>query len=285
MSESPATPVPISPVARREPTPTTLHGITLQDDFRWMRDKQSSELLAYLEAENAHTAAAMAPTEDLQAKLYAEMLSHIKETDESVPYRLGDWFYSTRTLEGSQYPIHVRRPAGNPDLSSPFDPAQPEQVILDVNLLAEGKPFMSVGALAICPDGNFLAYSTDETGFRQYTLHIRDLRTGQDLPESAQRVGSATWAADSKTLFYSTEDETTKRQDHIFRHIAGTPCSEDPIVYHEPDERFNVGIGRTRDGAFLMIESGSHTTNEYRFLSTAQPQGDFRLLAPRTDDQ
>src|SRR5579863_9242133 len=135
------------PIARRDPTPTTLHGITLADDYRWMRDKDSPELLAHLNAENAYTAAFMAPTADLQAKLYAEMLSHIKETDESVPYRLGDWFYSTRTVEGSQYSIHCRRPAGNPDLNSPFDPTQPEQVILDVNVLAEGKPFMAIGAL------------------------------------------------------------------------------------------------------------------------------------------
>ena len=170
------------PAARRDPTPTTLHGVTLEDDYRWMRDKESPEVLAYLHAENAYTAAVMAPTAELQAKLYAEMLSHIKETDESVPYRLGDWFYSTRTVEGSQYPIHVRRAAANPDLNSPFDSTQSEQVILDVNQLAEGKPFMAIGGMSISPDGNLLAYSTDSTGFRQYTLHIRDLRTGSRPP-------------------------------------------------------------------------------------------------------
>src|SRR5665213_1286055 len=189
------------PVARREPTPTTLHGITLQDDYRWMRDKESPEVLAYLEAENAWTTAAMAPTTHLQKKLYDEMLSHIKETDESVPYRMGSWFYSTRTVEGSQYAIHCRRAASDADLNSPFDPAQPEQIILDVNLLAEGKPFMSLGSMAISPDGHLLAYTTDPTGFRQYTLHIRDLRTMTDLPDTATRVGSLAWAADSHTLF------------------------------------------------------------------------------------
>jgi oligopeptidase B len=273
------------PVARREPATTTLHGITLHDGYRWMGDKQSPEVLAYLNAENAYTAAVMAPTAELQAALYAEMLSHIKETDESVPYRLGDFFYTTRTVQGSQYAIHCRRPAGNPDLNSPFDPAQPEQVILDVNQLAEGHAFMSVGALAISPDGNLLAYSTDETGYRQYTLHIRDLRTMQDLPDTATRVGSVTWAADSRTLFYSTEDETTKRQDHIFRHALGSPQSDDVVVLHEPDARFNIGIGRTRDGQFLMIEAGSHTTNEYRFLAADNPAGEFQLVAPRLDDQ
>jgi oligopeptidase B len=217
------------------------------------------------------------------------MLSHIQETDESVHYRLGDWFYYTRTVEGSQYPIHCRRAAANPDLNSAFDPTQPEQVILDVNQLAEGKPFMDVGALAISPDGNLLAYTTDSTGFRQYTLHIRRydpaLRTWTDLPDSAERVGSLAWAADSSTLFYSTEDETTKRQDRIFRHTLGASSVEDVLIFHEEDERFNVGIGRTRDGLYLLIESGSHTSNEYRFLSADEPHAELRLIAPRFDDQ
>ena len=259
------------PIARRDPTSTTLHGVTLHDDFRWMRDKSSPELFAYLEAENAYTAAVMAPTAELQTKLYNEMLSHIQETDESVPYRLGDWFYSTRTVEGSQYPIHCRRAAASSDLNSAFDPSQPEQIILDVNALAEGKPFMDVGAMAVSPDGNLLAYTTDSTGFRQYTLHIRDLRTLADLPDTAERVGSLAWAADSRTLFYSTEDETTKRQDRILRHALGTTAAEDNLVFHEEDERFNLGVSRTRDGLYLMIESGSHTTNEFRFLPADDP--------------
>jgi oligopeptidase B len=288
---SPASSLPVQPpVARREPTPTTLQGVTLQDDYRWMREKDSPEVIAYLEAENAYTAAFMAPTADLQATIYAEMLSHIKETDESVPYRLGDFFYTTRTVEGSQYSIHCRRPAANPDLNSPFDlnalaPTQPEQVILDVNALAEGHPFMSLGALSVSPDGNLLAYSTDPTGYRQYTMHIRDLRTGADLSDTAERVGTVAWSDDSRTLFYSTEDEVTKRHDHIFRHTLGTPIEEDAVVLFEEDARFNLGVGKTRDGLYLMIEAGSHTTNEYRFLSASDPTGDFQIIAPRLDDQ
>ncbi|HWB33659.1 MAG TPA: S9 family peptidase [Acidobacteriaceae bacterium] len=273
------------PVARREPAPTSLHGVTLQDDYRWMRDKDSPEVIAYLEAENAWTSAAMSPTTVLQEKLYAEMLSHIKETDESVPYRMGGYFYYTRTVEGSQYSIHCRRAASSPDLNSPLDSTQTEHIILDVNQLAEGKPFMAVGAMAISPDGNLLAYTTDATGFRQYTLHIRDLRTMADLPDSAERVGSLAWAGDSQTLFYSTEDETTKRQDRIFRHTLGAASSEDALVLHEEDERFNIGIGRTRDGEYLLLEAGSHTTNEFRFLSASDPVGEFRMLAPRVDEQ
>jgi oligopeptidase B len=273
------------PAARRDPTANTLHDVTLHDDYRWMRDKNSPELLAYLQAENTYTAALMASTAELQAKLYAEMLSHIKETDESVPYRLGNWFYFSRTVEGRQYPIHCRRAATSPDLDAPPDPAQPEQVVLDVNALAEGKPFMDVGAMSISPDGNLLAYTTDSTGYRQYTLHLRDLRTGTDLADAALRVGSIAWAADSRTLFYSTEDETTKRQDHVFRHALGAATEADQLVLFEEDERFNVGVGRTRDGLYLLIEAASHTTNEFRFLPADHPTGDFQVLAPRLDDQ
>jgi oligopeptidase B len=257
----------------------------LHDDFGWMRDKSSPETVAYLEAENAYTTAMMTPTADLQAKLYAEMLSHIQETDESVPYRLGEWFYMTRTIEGSQYPVHCRRRAANDDPNSAYDAAHPEQVILDVNHLAEGKPFMSIGAMAISPDGKLLAYSTDQTGFRQYTLHVRDLGTGADLDDTAERVGSVAWAADSRTLFYTTEDETTKRQDRLFRHALGAPVADDVQVFHEEDERFNLGVGRTRDGLYLMVESGSHTTNEVRFVAADNPTGELLLIAPRVDEQ
>ncbi|HEY6412177.1 MAG TPA: S9 family peptidase [Edaphobacter sp.] len=277
MTQSTVTP----PVARQEATPTTLHGQTLEDNYRWMRDKASPELIAYLTAENEYTTLVMKPTEELQAKLYAEMLSHIKETDESVPYRDHGWYYYTRTVEGSQYPIHCRRVASG----VAYDEAQPEQVILDVNKLAEGQPYMAVGGMSVSPDGHLLAYSTDNTGFRQYTLHIRDLRTGQDLSDTAERVGSLVWAADSHTLFYTTEDEVTKRHDHLFRHRLGDPVTEDAVIYEERDERFNLGVGKSRDGKYLFMESGSHTTNECSYLSAETPGGVFLVIAPRMDEQ
>jgi len=269
------------PQARQEPICTTLHGQTLEDNYRWMRDKSSPELLAHLEAENAFTLSVMAGTEELQAKLYTEMLSHIKETDESVPYLQRGWFYYTRTVEGSQYPIHCRRVATGPK----FDDSQPEEVLLDVNQLAVGQPFMAVGGMSVSPDGFKLAYSTDNTGFRQYTLHIRDLKTGKDLSDTAERVGSIVWAADSTTLFYTTEDEVTKRHDHLFRHRLGDAVANDVIVYEEKDERFNLGVGKTRDGKYLLMEAGSHTTSECRFLEADSPHGEFRMIAPRIDDQ
>src|ERR1700730_1094218 len=277
MTQSTITP----PRARQEPTPTTLHGQTLEDAYRWMRDKSSPELVAYLEAENAYTQSVMAPTEQLQAKLYAEMLSHIKETDVSVPVRDRGWFYYVRTVEGRQYPIHCRRVA----TGAKFDESRPEEIVLDVNQLAEGQPFMAVGGMTVSPDGFKLAYSTDNTGFRQYTLHVRDLQSGKDLSDTAERVGTIAWAADSTTLFYTTEDEVTKRHDHLFRHRLGDSAAQDVVVYLETDERFNLGVGKTRDGKYLLMEAGSHTTSECRFLAADAPQGEFQMIAPRVEEQ
>jgi len=261
-----------APVARRDTKSVAIHGTELVDDYGWMREKTSDEVIGYLNAENAYTEAAMEPTKDLQAKLYAEMLSHIKETDESVPYRKGGWWYSTRTVEGLQYSIHCRRTSPEAD----------EVVFLDVNKLAEGQAFMALGGIAISPDGWLMAYSTDNTGFRQYTLHVRDLRTGVDLADTAERVGSFVWAADGKTLFYTTEDEGTKRHDRLFRHVLGGVPVE---VYHEVDERFNLGVGKTRDEKYLLLEAGSHTTSECHFLASTEAEGTFTLIAPRVDDQ
>ena len=279
---TPATPSSLTaPVARPEPASTTLHGQSLEDNYRWMRDKESPEVVKYLEAENAYTAEAMKSTEDLQAKLYAEMLSHIKETDESVPYRDRGWYYYVRTVEGSQYPIHCRRKA----VGESYDSAQLEDILLDVNQLAEGEAFMAVGGMSVSPDGEMLAYSTDNTGFRQYTLHIRNLMTRQELADTVERAGSLVWAADSHTLFYTTEDEVTKRQDKLFRHRLGDATADDALIYEERDERFNLGVGKTRDGRYLMMEAGSHTTNECSYLDAETPGGVFLVIAPRVDEQ
>ena len=273
------TPAPVTaPVAVREPHSTHIHGAELRDDYAWMRDKTSPRVLGYLTGENTYTAEAMRGTEPLQQALYDEILSHIKQDDVSVPYRDGVWEYLTRTAKGQQYPRFCRYPSPAPDRS---DPAA-EQVILDVNLLAEGHPFMSLGATSVSPDGRLLAYTTDTTGFRQYTLAIKDLPTGDLLPETAQRVGSLAWAADSTTLFFTTEDEQTKRQDRLFRLRLGSTAVQ---VFEEPDERFNLGVGRTRDRQYLLLEIASHTTSETWFLASGQPADAFQLIAPRVDDE
>ena len=272
------------PIAARRPTETLIHGRTLVDDYAWLRERDNPEVTAYLEAENAYTAAVLKPTADLQKELYAEMLSHIKETDVSVPFRDGQFWYYSRTEEGLQYPIFCRKP-GSPDPSAEVpDPNAAEQVILDVNELAKGESFMAVGASTVSDDGNLLAYSTDNTGFRQYTLHVKDLRTGELLPERVERVGSIVWAADNRTLFYTVEDEEQKRQYQLYRHTLGTPHSDDALIYEEADERFNIGAGRTRDHQYIILESASHTTSEEQFLPSDDPTGPWRLLQPRQDN-
>jgi oligopeptidase B len=263
------------PAARREPTATTLHGHALHDDYAWLRNKDSEEVTAYLQAENAYAEAWMAPTKELQEALYGEMLSHIKETDESWPYLYAGYYYYTRTVEGSQYAIHCRRKGSM---------EAPEEIILDGNQLAIGHPFMALGAFAISDDQNLLAYSIDHTGFRQYTLHIKDLRTGETLADTAERVGSIAWAADNTTLFYSIEDEETKRQYRLYRHVLGQPQPADAIVFEEPDERFNIGAGKTRDRKFILLEIGSHTTSEARFLPASDPTAAWTMIEPRREN-
>jgi oligopeptidase B len=267
--------MPLPPVARREPHTTTLHGHTLHDDYSWLRNKDSQEVTAYLEAENAYAEAWMAPTKPLQETLYREMLSHIKETDESYPYRYAGYYYYSRTVEGSQYTIYCRRKASM---------EAPEEIILDGNELSKGHPFMALGAFAISEDQNLLAYSVDHTGFRQYTLHLKDLRTGQTLPDTAERVGSIVWANDNATLFYSVEDEDTKRQHQLYRHTLGQPQSADVLVFEESDERFNLGAGKTRDLKFILLDIGSHTTSESHFLPASQPTAAWTLIEPRRDN-
>jgi oligopeptidase B len=246
----------------------------LVDNYFWLRDKQNPDVAAYLQAENAYTDAVMKPTEGLQKKLYDEMLSHIKETDVEVPYKEGNYFYYTRTEAGKQYSIYCRK-KGSLDA--------PEELLLDVNELAKGQKFMSVRDFAVSDDGNLLAYSTDNTGFRQYVLAVKDLRSGKLLPDHAERVGSIAWANDNKTIFYTVEDPTTKRQFQLYRHTAGSDGS-DKLVYEEKDERFNVETAKTRSKAYIFLFCGSHTTSEARYIPADQPMAEFKVLEPRKQD-
>jgi len=270
--------IPSPPVARKRHKEISLHGKTLVDDYAWLRDKEDPEVTAYLEAENTYAEAVMAPLSPLRDQLYEEMLSHIKQTDVTVPFREGAWWYSTRTEEGKQYAIHCRTRGPQPT------EADPEQVVLDGNKMAEGHAFFSIGATDISDDGRWLAYSTDTTGFRQYTLHVKDLETGEVLSGEVERAGSVAWAADNRTLFYSVEDEEQKRQYQLWRHRLGAPHTEDELIYQDDDERFNVGVSRTRDGCYLVLESASHITTESWVLPADQPRGSFSLIAAREDE-
>jgi oligopeptidase B len=262
------------PVAKRIHSENHIHGGTLVDDYRWLREKSNPEVAAYLEAENAYTDAIMKPTEFLQKKLYDEMVSHIKETDVNVPYKEGDHFYYSRWVAGKQYPIFGRK---RESLGAA------EQITVDVNELAQGEKFMALGAYDVSEDGNLLAYSTDNTGFRQYRLHVRDLRTGKDLPDTAEKTGSMAWASDSQTLFYTVED-TAKRQYRLYRHKLGTEAKSDELVYEEKDERFNIGASRSRSRKYIFLTSASHTTSEVRYLDAAIPSGAWKLIAPRQQE-
>src|SRR5437660_5340297 len=243
------------PVTEKKPKVTEINGDRLVDNYFWLREKSSPAVIAHLEAENAYTTALMKPTETLQDKLYKAILSHIKQTDVNVPYRWGDYFYYSRTVEGQQYPIFCRKQR---NLNAP------EQILLDLNEMAKGQKFMSVGAFVPSDDGNLLAYSTDNTGYRQYTLQVKNLTTGELLPERIDRVDNIAWAADNKTIFYVTEDAVTKRNDKFFRHVAGTDKSD--LIYNEKDELFDIGVGRTRDRAIIGLQVASKTSTEYRYI-------------------
>ncbi|HWE87289.1 MAG TPA: S9 family peptidase [Terracidiphilus sp.] len=273
-------PSPIPPIAPKKHTEVQLHGVTLADDYAWLRDKENPETVACLEAENAYAEAVAAPEAALRDQLYNEMLSHIKQTDISVPYRDGQYWYYSRTEEGKQYGISCRKLGLG---SGPLANA-PEEVLLDGNVMAVGHAFFAIGAVDVSEDGRWLAYTVDYTGFRQYRLFIKDLDTGKVLPGSVERVGSVVWAADNFNLFYTVEDEEQKRQYQLWRHLRGTPYFGDYLVYEDDDERFNVGVGRTRDGLFLVMESASHTTAECWVLPAGDPEGKFSVIVPRQDE-
>ena len=260
------------PVARKVPHVTPIHGYTLKDDYFWLREKKNPEVIKYLEDENAYTEEVMRPTKQFQDALYNEMLGHIKQTDLSVPSRIGEYYYYSRTEEGKQYPYQCRK-KGSLDAR--------EEVLLDLNKLAEGHSFLGLGGFRASDDGNLLAYSTDTTGYRQYTLHVKDLRNGQTLSESIERTGSIVWANDNKTLFYTTEDDVSKRSDKFWRHVVGS--DKNNLIYEEKDELFDVGAGQSLDKKIIFLGSLAKTSREFRYLPADNPTGEFKIVLPRAD--
>jgi oligopeptidase B len=261
---------PAPPVARKVPRTIEVHGTKLSDDYFWMRDKKNPEVIAHLNAENAYTDAMTKGLGALQERLYKEMLSRIKQTDSNVPYRYAGYMYYTRTEEGKQYPVFARRKG---------EMSAPEQMLLDLNEMAKGHTFMSVGAFDVTSDSNLLAYTTDTTGFREYTLYVKDLRTGE-ATKIAERVSSASWAADDKTLFYVVDHQTTKNPYQLYRHALGK-AGADELVYEEKDEMFTIGVERSRSRGYVFLTSSSHTTSEVRYVAADKPAEAFRVLLPR----
>ena len=279
------------PVADKRPTSTEIHGHSRTDDYEWLREKESPEVTAYLEAENAYTQERTAHLADLRQSIFDEIKARTLETDLSVPTRSrGHWYYG-RSFEGKEYGASCRVPVADPDDWTPpkpaedTDPDQPalpgEEVLLDLDALAEGHEFFSVGGSAVSPDGTLLAYSTDVVGDERYTIRVKDLATGElRADEIVGALGGATWDRASENFYYTTVDDAW-RADKIWRHRLGTAQADDELVHHEVDGRFWVGVGRTRSDRFLVIASGSKTTSEYRFLDADSPADGFRVFAER----
>jgi len=264
---------PQPPIAKRVEHKQVRHGETVVDYYYWLREKANPEVMQYLEAENAYTEAVTEHLKPFEDALYKEMLGHIKQTDLSVPVRENGYFYYSRTEEGKQYPIQCRR-RGTMDA--------PEETLLDLNDLAKGLKFLSLGAFRVSDDGNLLAYTTDDTGFRQYRFHVKDLRTGQVLPDTAERVTSLVWAADNKTIFFTTEDAVTKRSDLLFRYALGSNKPEE--LYNEKNELYRIHLTRTRDKKFVLLDIGATDSTEVRYLPADQPNGPFRTFLAREKD-
>lgn len=264
------------PVAKKVPKVLKIHGYEVTDNYAWMRDRNKEKdpaIIEYLTAENKYVDSFMGKHQGLQDTLYKEMLGRIKQTDMSVPTFNGGWWYFNTTEEGKQYPKFLR--------SKTRDGANPE-VLLDVEEMAKGFKFYSVGAFEVSDDGHMLAFSVDTTGYRQYTLQFKDLRTGQILPKKVERVTSTEWSADGKHFFYVQEDDVSKRSDKLFRHTFGA-SGNDPLIYEEKDELFGIGIGRSRDKKMMFLVSYASTMREARYLASENPTGEWKVISPRRE--
>ena len=258
-----------APTAEKRPHVRNIHGYTLTDDYFWLREKSNPAVRQYLEAENAYTAAVMKPTEALQQQIYDDMLRRIKQTDQTAPYREGAYVYYSRTEEGKQYSIRCRKRASG----------GAEEVLLDQNELAKGLGFFALGDVEVSNDGNLLAFTSDTTGYRQYTLRIKDLRTGQILPDRVPRTVSVVWSADDRTLLLTTEDSVTKRNDNFWRHGVGT--NDNTLIYHEPDELFDVFAYRSANRQMIFLASFAKTMTEVRYLPADRPGAPLTVVLPR----
>ncbi|MEY4608086.1 MAG: hypothetical protein RL625_303, partial [Gemmatimonadota bacterium] len=263
---------PAPPIAKRLPVELVLHGERRVDDYAYFKDRKHPETIPYLEAENRYTDAMMAHTAALQQQLYEEMLAKIKEDDAQVPERHDGWFYYSRTEKGKPYPIYARKRGAL---------TAREEIYFDQNAEAEGHAFYSLGGMEVSPDHNLLAVLVDTTGYEDFILRIKDLRTGTWLPDEITQLSwGLAWANDNTTLFYMTPD-SAKRGDAVWRHRLGTPRSADVKVYQDTDVLFNVGVSRARNGAFILISSGSFTSSEWHLIPTDRPTEAPRVVAPR----
>lgn len=284
--------LPPAPDAAKKPHVVKApHGAQRVDEYYWLRDdkRKNPEMLAYLSAENAYVDALMAPLKPLENALYDEIVGRIKQDDSSVPYRERGWWYYSRFATGQDYPIHARRrdAAGANAatvLKASETPDADEQVLLDVNVMAQGKDYFSVGDFEVSQDNRLLAWAEDAVGRRQYTVRIKNLDTGEVYPDTITGVSpNLVWADDNKTLFYVENDPETLLTVRVKKHVLGTPASQDVLVYEEHDDSFYMGIGRTRDDQYICIGVESTVSSESRCAPAANPET-FTVLAPRQRD-
>jgi oligopeptidase B len=267
---------PVAPIAEKKPHALEWHGDVRVDDYYWLRERENPQVLAYLEAENAYTKAKMAKTEALQEELFGELKNRIQPDESSVPALFHGYYYYKRFEDGFEYPIHCRR-KGSVEA--------PEEVMLDVNQVAEGHDFCSVRGVAVSPDARTLAWALDTVGRRKYTIHLTDLETGQTMTDIIPEVtGNLVWANDNRTIFYAKQDPGTLRSFQIYRHEIGTDLTEDVLVYQEDDPTFGVYVWKTRSERFIMIQSDQTLATEFRFLDADDPGGKLRMIAPRERD-
>jgi oligopeptidase B len=261
-----------APVATKIPKELTTLGDTRIDQYYWLNDRDNPEVISYLTAENTYMDTMMSHAFGFKEKLYNEMVGRIKQTDMSVPYKDNGYFYITRYEEGQEYPIHSRR-KGTMDA--------PEEILLDVNQLAKGYDYYAVAGRSVSPDNKLLIYGEDTLSRRIYTLRVKDLTTGKLLPDVIMNTsGGATWAADNRTFFYTTK-EATLRENKIWKHVLGTPVSDDQLVFEEKDETYSTFVYKTKSKKYIVIGSGATLSQEYRILPADNPNGEFKIFQPR----
>lgn len=264
------------PVAEKIPKELTNLGDTRIDEYYWLRERDNPKVIEYLKAENEYEQAVMKDTEGLQEKLYKEITGRIRQDDETVPYRWNGYYYYTRFEEGKEYPVYCRK-KGNLEA--------PEEVLLNVNVMAEGYEYYQVAGYSVSPDNSMIAFGVDTVSRRKYTLHFKDLASGKVLEENIPvTTGRAVWAADNKTVFYTRKDEVTLRASKILRHRLGTGSDGDKVVYEEKDETFSAGVYKTKSEAYIMIACYSTLSSEFRYLPADDPDGKFRIIQPREPD-
>lgn len=273
--------LPKPPVAPQVPQDVTVHGDTRIDPYFWIRDRKDPRVMEYLKAENAYTDTWFASRAAFKEKLYNELLGRIQQDDQAVPYRKGRWWYSMRTLTGQQYPVIVRRAAA-PGAARAYDERGSDETLLDLNRMAEGKPFLSLRAMEVSPDARWLAYSTDETGGRDFVLQVKDLKSGEVLPWTVKDVEGFVWGNDNRTLFYLTVD-AAKRSNKLWRQTVGS--SKPPVlVYEEKDELFDIELAKTRDQRYVLLNIRSKDSSESRVVDADRVTSAPRTVLPRQAD-